>query len=274
MPFLLSTASPQPTQPTATSSPLPPRSATHPPPRRYVRAVALAAAARLDDAASDFLAALDAWAPHLDLPPDEFVTAVGRTLPPLIAAITNDPLPSVVVDPSSRTRCVLRADAHARVAAIFWRQNPAKKWRDALRHAAAAVAINPSGGYGALILVVILINRRYFEEALDPLALVEGRAPDDATVAVWRGVALDGAGRGREARKSFEKALKLRPGFVPALLGGGVVAFWDGAFEAAAATCGGVIEGGGAGVQIAFARALRGASLVMLGESKVRGGGP
>src|SRR5215831_4178741 len=69
---------------------------------------------------------------------------------------------------------------------------------------------------------VNLVQRGEFDRAIAILQQIVDRAPNDLKAHNLMGIALSGAGRGREASEQFKKVLELDPAFVPALKNLGV----------------------------------------------------
>ena len=67
------------------------------------------------------------------------------------------------------------------------------------------------------VLILSQIKRRQFDAALDSIARLEKRQPQDPLARYYRGVALLGKDNSAQARSSFEQALTLDPAFLPAV---------------------------------------------------------
>ncbi len=80
----------------------------------------------------------------------------------------------------------------------------------------AAAALGPGGARADIMLVMLNLQRREFDQALTTLAKLEKAQPDNAIVYNMKAAAYGGKGDIAQARAQMERALKVDPAFFPA----------------------------------------------------------
>lgn len=153
-----------------------------------------------------------------------------ETLKPLLASITNDPQvqnlfggaymaaaefnkagdyfeKAVATDP----------DAPATRAQLGLARLLARESEAAVTELGSAARLDLKGETQAdMLLVIAYIDRREFDKALVAATALERKQPNNPAVFNLKGGAFLGKNDSANARKSFEQALKLNPGYLPA----------------------------------------------------------
>lgn len=106
------------------------------------------------------------------------------------------------------------AQARAQLGAARFATGAADRAFDDLE---AASALDPTNARADVALVLAYLGRRQFAEALAAHAKLEAKQPDNPQTHNLKGVVLAGANDPAKARAAFEKALELKPDFLPAV---------------------------------------------------------
>ncbi len=122
-----------------------------------------------------------------------------------------------------------RASQHLEKAASLAPQDPNLKTRLAAAHLSqgqsgkalaeleAAIRTDDKVGKADMALIDLLIKRKEYDKALEAVARLEKKLPNAPIAHNLRGTALMGQGKRADARKAFEQALHIDPGFFPAV---------------------------------------------------------
>lgn len=86
----------------------------------------------------------------------------------------------------------------------------------ALRELEQAAGLSAKASNADMTLIALNMNRKEFDAALRAIANLEKKSPNNPLASNMRGLALMGKNDESGAKKAFEQALTLRPGFYPA----------------------------------------------------------
>ncbi|HMW18134.1 MAG TPA: PEP-CTERM system TPR-repeat protein PrsT [Accumulibacter sp.] len=95
--------------------------------------------------------------------------------------------------------------------------NMAKGETDIAFHELEKIAANDAGNRADLALITSHLKRNEFDAALKAIDALEKKQPDDPVTHNLRALAFLGKKDVPQARKSFEKAIALKPGYMPAV---------------------------------------------------------
>lgn len=92
------------------------------------------------------------------------------------------------------------------------------KTEQALNELEDAVKGNPGQSPADILLIVIRLQYKQFDQALAAITKLENKMPPNPITYYLTGIAMLGEGKNFEARKAFEKALAVQPGYDAAII--------------------------------------------------------